>query len=75
MRLMILRMISTNALSALGAANASPRLDAAGPIQRVRATPGQAGAKPEAPALKPAPAGAVLSGQPAPRGSLLDLSV
>ena len=77
MRRMILRMIATGSLSAFSTAalpglpSAKPAGGAA-PLRQVRATQVQ----PQAPQL-PAEQGrgAQASGRPAPRGSLIDLSV
>ena len=80
MRRMILRMIATGSLSAFSTAalpglpSAKPAGGAA-PLRQVRATQVQ----PQAPQPPQLPAeqgkGAQASGRPAPRGSLIDLSV
>jgi hypothetical protein len=79
MRLMILRMLSSNALSAFGSSSPLSPPGQAGPVHRVRALSGQAaqgGTKPEVPNLKLSlQPGEAPSGRLMPRGSLLDLSV
>ena len=82
MRRMILRMIATGSLSAFSAAalpglpSAKP-VGGAAPLRQARAT--QVQPQPQAPQPPQLPAeqgkGAQASGRPAPRGSLIDLSV
>lgn len=77
MRLIVLRMLATNSLSAFSTSVTTGRLDAGGAVQKARTLqPSPPAAAPgTSPTLALKPDAQIPAGRSLPRGSLLNLSV